>query len=148
MFKRVKNNFKKAEAAVIVQNLLVEHKEAGNLNRDPAEVANALISAVWGQKPDLFEGRFGTRPHKIAVAASALANALEISYDWGQDRRALIGSFLTVMAEVQTNGGFYGLSGPDNVLLEYANGILARVTEEVEADPLYQEVKQRMFLPG
>ena len=76
LFRGIKSTYKKSEAAVVVQNLLEHQAKAGLFNLDPASIATKLVAAAWKQKPDVFDGLFGQRPHKITVAAFAFANGM------------------------------------------------------------------------
>lgn len=120
LFKRMKNTFKQSEAAVVVQNLLERQQHNGMFNADAAKTATALVGAVWEQKPSLFDGSFGQRPHKLAVAAAALANGV-FNLGESNSNRAGVGMALgELLAEVDMNGRLYGLNDIDHELLEMA----------------------------
>jgi hypothetical protein len=57
LFSGIKNTFKKSEAAMVVQKLLETQAKVGLLLHDPAELARALVMAVWDKHPALFTGR-------------------------------------------------------------------------------------------
>ncbi|RDI98266.1 hypothetical protein DVT68_14430 [Dyella solisilvae] len=63
----------RAQAAAVIELLLARQVEYGVLEGQPRELAEHLVSQVWAQRPTLFEGKPGPRPHKLAVAAIALA---------------------------------------------------------------------------
>jgi hypothetical protein len=43
------------------------------LDGQPRRLAEHLVAQAWAQKPALFEGKAGPRPHKLAASAIALA---------------------------------------------------------------------------
>ena len=80
-FGGINNTLKKAEAAVIVQNLLEIQVKAGTLPVDSKvlyELSKKLINSAWEEKPDIFGGSFGQRPYKISVAAAAFACGIRV----------------------------------------------------------------------
>lgn len=75
-FNTVKNNWRKAEAAAIIQALLEHHQENGVFHLDPAKIANGLVDNLWNGAPKTFDGRHGIRPHKATAAAAAMMAAV------------------------------------------------------------------------
>jgi hypothetical protein len=126
----IKSTYRKSEAAVVVQNLLEHQAKGGWFDMDPASLANRLVAAVWEQKPDVFGGKFGQRPHKITVAASALASGISFLEENDRNRYALVFSLGNILAEIEVNGMLYPLNSLDHQLLEIAASIFADVTSE------------------
>lgn len=130
-FGGVKSTFKKSEAAVVVQNLLEHQARAGFFSSDPAQVSNKLVEAVWSQRPDMFEGAFGQRPHKISVAAAALANGV---FNLSEDNPRRVGLALALgnlLSEVELNGKLYPFNGIDYELLDMAMTTFSELDDEV-----------------
>lgn len=123
---------KKAEAAVVVQNLLEHQVRARTFNLDPKEVAGDLVRRVWDTKPDMFNGSFGQRPYKIAVAAAALAYGISTSETSDANRAGLILSLGNVLAELETNGSLYPLNGIDHTLIESAGAVFMGATRKFQ----------------
>jgi len=148
-FSGIKSTYKKSEAAVVVQNLL-EH-QANSLialfTLDPAQCANKLIEVIWNTKPDMFDGKFGQRPHKITVAAAALANGINLFEDGDSNRSAVILSLGNLLSEIETNGRLYPLNGIDNLLLEEAMSTFVEITEEYSDITASDEINQMMASP-
>lgn len=120
MFSAIKSTFKKSEAAVVVQNLLEEHRARGACEGDPASIATRLVGLVWDQKPDLFGGKFGQRPHKLSVAAIALAQGLP-GFAYNRDMQlACLLSLGTILSQLDVNAQFYKLNGIDGALIREA----------------------------
>lgn len=120
LISHIKNTYQKSVAAVVIQNLL-EHKVRANIfDLDPASIANKLIIEVWDQKPDVYNGKFDQRPHKLTVAAAALANGIHLFEEDDVNRYALILSLGGILSEVEVNGRLYPFNSLDRLLLEEA----------------------------
>jgi len=130
-FSGIKDNYKKSEAAVVVQNLLEIQAKIGYFGHDPAQSANALVQSAWDEKPDIFSGKFGQRPHKLAVAAIALSRGLSLSHQNDPHRMALLASLGKVLAEAHTNSGFYPFNNLDSTLLEAAGEVFIEKGNEM-----------------
>lgn len=130
LFSGIKNTYKKSEAAAVVQVFLEHQANAGMLDLDPARLANKLVAMIWDSKPDVFSGKFGQRPHKISVAACAIANGLELFADGNMNRNALMFSLGNILSEIETNGRLYPLNSLDHQLLETSMYIFAEITKE------------------
>jgi len=131
LFSGIKNTYKKSEAAVVIWNLLEHQANVGLFNQDPAKLANKLVENVWESKPDIFGGKFGQRPHKLAVAAFALANGIELFHDGDLNRRAIILSLGYILSELETNGRLYPFNSLDHVLLESSMSIFTNIADEL-----------------
>jgi hypothetical protein len=140
LFSGITSAYKKSEAAVIVQNLLEYQARFGFLDRDPAKFANELVSAVWDSKPDVFEGKFGQRPFKITVAASALANGIGLFRDGDPNRDAIVLSLGSILSELETNGRLYPLNSLDGELIEASMATFAEIAKEFSESPIATEV--------
>lgn len=130
LFSGIKSNWKKSEAAVIIQNLLEIQQKAGLLNLDPAKTANTLIGNVWETMPDVFDGKFGQRPHKLSVAVAALATGIKTLRLFEDDQVSLLIALGTALREVETNGSFYPFNSIDNRLLTSAAELFVEITKE------------------
>ena len=140
LFGGIKNIYKKSEAAVVVQNLLEMQQKSDLFENDPASSAISLVDAVWTKNPHLFDGRFGQRPHKISVAASAFANAIDVLQVGNPNRNCFTLCSGNILNEVSVNGKLYPLSNLDMELLDSAAKTFTRVWEEFAASPLVQEI--------
>ncbi len=118
LFGSVKSNWKKSEAATVVQNLLEHQAKYGFFTSDPAKTATLLIAKVWDSKPDIFNGKFGQRPHKLSVAAIALSSAVDNLSPQNDDYSSLVIALGNLLQEWETNGTLYPLNSIDNELLK------------------------------
>ena len=144
LFSGIKSTFKKSEAAVVVQNLLEIQVNSGLFNLDPPKAANKFIELVWEEKPDLFNGKFGQRPHKIAVAAAALAHATQLFDRDDVNCNAIVISLGNVLSEIDVNGRLYPLNSLDEQLIEEAMFIFSKIAQEFENSPLSKEADEIM----
>ncbi|EJM69954.1 hypothetical protein [Pseudomonas sp. GM55] len=140
LFSGIKSTYKKSEAAIVVQNLLEQQAKVGIFDLDPARFAKKLIEIIWNSKPDVFDGKFGQRPHKLAVAASALSNGIALFEVGSLNRGAVILSLGNIISEVETNGGHYPLNSLDHHLLENSILVFAKATQEYSELPLKNEI--------
>lgn len=131
LFSGIKDTYKKSEAAVVIQNLLEIQAKIGYFGDDPEKSATALIQSAWDEKPDIFSGKFGQRPHKLAVAAIALSRGISISRQDEPHRMALFASLGKVLAEAHTNASFYPFNNLDSTLLEAAGEVFLEKGNEM-----------------
>lgn len=132
MFGAIKNNWEKAKAALIVENLLRKQLQMGIFVGDPASTAHKIIQDAWDLAPDVLSGKFGVRPQRISVAAWALSNELDLLFKKNpSDPYTMAVGFclVTIMNEVAANKAFYSLNTADDRLLEEA-AIVANDTGE------------------
>lgn len=119
-FGGVKDIYKKTEAARVLQNLLEHQARIGLLTGNPAQVANDLVELIWQERFSVLSGEFGQRPHKISVAAVALAYFIRILKEGNSDRDGFIISLGNLLSELNTNGRLYPLNSLDETLIEEA----------------------------
>lgn len=120
--------FKMSEAAVVVENLLGQTYRGETFRLDCHKLANKWVAMVYAQKPDLFSGKFGQRPHKISVAAIALANGIEETSHDSEAQSATIAALGIIITDLCANGRFYDFNGIDEALLNLADkAYLARL---------------------
>lgn len=144
LFRGIKDTFRKSEAAVIVQNLLEMQQRSGLFDHDPASSATRIVDAVWKKSPHLFDGRFGQRPHKISIAASALSNAVDVLEVGNPKSNCFAMCLGNILNEVSVNGKLYPFSNLDMELLDTAARSFERFAEEFAASPLGQEIDKLM----
>lgn len=135
LFSGIKNNLKKAEAAVVIQNLLEVEKQSGWDGADftPSVIANKLVEKAWDSKPQLFDGSVGgIRPHKLSVATYCLAFAIDSLPEDSELRSLCLMPFMRAMGEVAQNGPLYGFNSVDDYLLEPCFSVFQRLSEELD----------------
>lgn len=142
LFSWIKDNWKKSEAAVVVQNLLELMAAAGLFEQDAAKVANTLVSRVWDSDATLFAGSNGQRPHKLAVAAVAFAYTLDDMPLEGPNVPPFALGLGKILDEVGKNGYRYPFSALDTMLLSGAAGVFTSVYRQLGDTPLGQELEE------
>lgn len=73
LFFGLRANARKAQAAVLVQNLLELISKRTDLGAAPGEMANKLVALVWDRNPQWF-GPNRPLPNKFVLAACALSS--------------------------------------------------------------------------
>jgi hypothetical protein len=134
LFAGLRNTYNKAEAALIVKNLLDEAVKDGVMEPGgESGMASTLVGSVWNALPDVFSGTFVLRPHKVITAASALAHGLEHPQIAFPSQEALLLSLGRLMNLVQKNDPLFGFNSADRCLLE---GISECYTRELRLERL------------
>lgn len=133
LFSNIKNNYKKTEASLIIQNLLSQQANNGFFDKDPTLVANTIISDAWNAQPDIFTGKFGKRPHKLATAAAALSYKIANTSIAHAEFGILQICLGNILREYDSNGGFYPLSNIDHSLFQRAFETFTFKSEQYEA---------------
>ncbi|MBV6413775.1 MAG: hypothetical protein OMOMHJEC_01594 [Xanthomonadales bacterium] len=134
LFAGLRNTYNKAEAALIVKNLLDEAVKDGVMEPGgESQMASSLVGSVWNALPDVFSGTFGLRPHKVITAASALAHGLENPELAFPSQEALLLSLGRLLNLVQKNDPLFGFNSADRCLLE---GISECYTRELRLERL------------
>ncbi|MEH0739956.1 hypothetical protein H4F05_00420 [Vibrio cholerae] len=148
MFKAIKDNYKKAQAAVVVENLLQMQIDSGMFETSLPikDLANKMVQQAWDVKADLLGGRFGTRPHKLSVAAFTVAIAIVSSGNASSERSfefqdVCLMMFGNIMNEIEANGRLYNLTETDNVVIELAMNAVTPIMESVSSNsPVIDEI--------
>ena len=119
-FSGIKNNWKKAEAAVIVQNLLELFASSVSTSRDPMMHANEIVEDCWNKYSDAFSGKFGQRPHKLTVAFTSVMLRLSNIEEGSQESELLKKAAKEMRNEVLRNGSLYKMNSLDQKFLQVA----------------------------
>ena len=130
IFSGIKNNLKKSEAAVVVQNLLEIQQRKGFAVSSPQILASTIIGGAWDEKPYFFDGSKYRRPHKITIAAISLARYCE-RYPTDTDHEAALSSLATALDELQKNPDKYELQDIDYKFIELATKIFEKLVPEL-----------------
>lgn len=117
------SNYRLSAAAVVVQNLLEQHGHGGALARNAATIASKLVARAYNENPALFDGKRGKRPHKLSLAAIALAQEVEVQSEDRDSQLCFHLALGTVLLEITGKPQEYALSGNDHLLLEAAQEV-------------------------
>jgi hypothetical protein len=138
LFSSVKDNIKKSEAAVVIQILLEKHQKNFGLNASPAAVANKLIETTWNSAPELFNGKkTGARPHKVTIAAYALACAAHGAYEKGASEEvemALSMCLGKILSAIESSPEKFKFTDIDGRMLALAQEIFVRISTDSRYD--------------
>ena len=124
MFRAARNVWLKSVGAALVERLLSENTVGRSLGFDLGKISNQLVDDAWNEAPQLFDGTYGQRPSRIAVAAWALANGV-LRNQQNQLLQELYGLCLnSILTELELRGNRYPLNGLDRELLEMSERAL------------------------
>ena len=111
--------YKQASAATAVEVMLQHFANKGMLNFNPRLMSKVFVHNAWNLKPDVFNGKFGQRPHNVSVATYALAVAAEdLTRKQDQDYYSVTMALGNALAELETNGGYYPLKSIDHEIIK------------------------------
>ena len=123
MFAGIYSNYRLSAAAVIVQNLLERHGQGGALARNAPTIASKLVGRVYNHDPALFDGKRGKRPHKLSLAAAALAQGVMDMNEHRDGQLCFHLSLGSVLLEITGKPQDYALSSNDHSLLGLAQEV-------------------------
>lgn len=131
MFSFLKDTFKKSETAALVARLLDFQKKNGIGNLNSNKFANEIVHMLWEQKPEIFQGKTGVRPHKMASTAMALCNGFAILEGDSRNKLAILAALANVLTESSENRSLYKFSRLDEDLFERASFLLNKFSLEM-----------------
>lgn len=138
LFGSISNNWSKAQAAAIIQGFLEHQVKHGLFDGNPVAIANQLVAQVWAVNPALFEGKTGPKPHKVSIAAFALAAGVHL--ETHRENEVLHSAYALalglVMDELSKNAHLYPFHYVDHQLLEKATETLSEEMDALEQSPL------------
>lgn len=132
LFSFFSNLLAKAKASIIVENLLIIQNERFNFDDNISKTSQELINQVFESMPDVYEGKFGVRPHKITIAIAALAEGLNKINVENKLFTPYLLSLATALNEVEINSGFYSFTNIDYTLINTSVKILEQKEREFE----------------
>lgn len=130
MFKSIKNNWRKAQAAVIIEILLDKLAAQGIFDGKPNLIANKIVEKVWELRPELFDGRRGHYPHKVIAAATVLALTAERAPSDGNVFPIVMICLGNILSDTDANPMSWPFSPQDIMLLDAARAIFVRLSME------------------
>ena len=152
MFKFLKISKRRADAAMIIQNLLELPMQFGRFEGASRGTANKLVNNIAKVKPEIVNGSRGVIPHKLAYAAAALSNHMNVVRVNQGTTDLLMGFYMALsplLIEASENGMLYPFSELDLHLLNEANETLFAVQSELKSElgPAYVEMNQLLHPP-
>ncbi len=132
---------RKAEAASALENLIKMQVAVGNLEGNPSQMANSMISETWAQSKKHVDWRKTERPHKVALVALALAERIEKS---GENDFSTLGYGIalgTVLNTAYRNRDSFNFSRLDDLMLSKAANTQTKEVEKLAGRPIVEELK-------
>lgn len=124
LFDGLKRGVRMSQAAAVVRGVLDPICKTGLMDGDPEALTTRLVALCWAQRPDVFDGKYGKPPHKIATAAIALASGFEEFRDQPGIKATLAVALAEILKEVELRGGLYPFHDLDLQLLRKAGDAL------------------------
>jgi hypothetical protein len=131
-------NNSQLQATMTVTRVLSRLAEQGLLDGAPGTLADQLVTQVWATKPDIFEGKIGPKPHKVSVAAIALASATHRAAQRGNEIQCgtyMLGLGL-LLDDIARAAKKYRFHDVDLQLLDAATTMLSGNLDDLQRDPL------------
>lgn len=120
-FSRTKSVYKKSEASEALFQLINKCNRFRLISEKQMEpLSRALIERVWESAPDIYDGKFGQRPHKYTVVVRALFSVIETEVEDGTDPQLveLLSLCLgTLFDELSENGILYPFNDLDKAII-------------------------------
>lgn len=123
MLDRIMTQVRLSQSAVIVQNLLEMHGRGTEVAPIAMQIANKLVQKVYDERPGLFQGKEGIRPHKMSIAAASLAWGVRYMGERHEAQTIMQIALGSVLLEVSGKPHQYALSMCDHALLELSQDI-------------------------
>ena len=123
MIRGIVTTWRLNQAMGVTRNLLEMHGKGTHFGSNAAEVAHRLVKIAYGQRPSLFDGFEGARPHKLSVAAAALAMGVKIFDDNRGAQLVVVLGLGTILLEITGKPHLYSFNMQDNRLLTVSEEI-------------------------
>lgn len=127
MFGAIKDRWKKAEAAAVIQHVFEHMKNSGTYGYGevtPYELSGIVLEAAWRANPSKLNGTYGKRPHKMSIAAYALAHALQNAGAVTRKSVVLYLALMLLINDIRKNARIMDFNNVDEVLLEEATLVM------------------------
>ena len=132
------DNADRLPAISLVMRQLQRLIDQGFLEGAPGALAAELVNHAWALRPALFEGREGRKPHPLAVAAIALAEAVRLESLRGDAplRAIYMLALSTLLDEIIVEREALPLHGIDDQLIDAAQAVRLGRLHGDRLDPL------------
>lgn len=117
----------KSEASVTIQNLLDIRFKDTEYEKESYALAQQCIKQAWEQFPDILNGNFGQRPHKLTTAIVGMTDMLKTSNQEHAVYSDLLISLFTALHEFEVNHNFYPLKNIDYQLMEMLKPVIEAI---------------------
>ncbi|NRA54605.1 MAG: hypothetical protein HRU23_10715 [Gammaproteobacteria bacterium] len=78
-FSGIKNTAYKSKALTHIRLFLDAYEVNYNVSGNNLRIANHLVNETYDQNPQLFDGKYGSRPHDLILAAMTFVFAINMS---------------------------------------------------------------------
>jgi hypothetical protein len=110
---------KKAQAGVLIEEMLKRHSTDEWFAEDPSAYANLLVRNAWKFNSHVFDGKSQKRPTATTTAAFAFARHAECLSDTDTDRMVLVLCVSTLLSRLEKEAVQFKLNDTDRLLIDY-----------------------------
>lgn len=132
MFRGIKQKWRSAEAAALIESVLEEMASMGTFEGNAQQTGYKIVKGASDFRPELFDGRNGHFPHRISYAAAALAMTAERAPKDGQVFPVIMIALGMVLQAAGTGAATLPFSPQDLMLLETAAATFEQLSEGEE----------------
>lgn len=141
IFTRFGNIWAQSNAAIVAENMLLLSEP--DLDRAVSkEFSKICINKAWEIYPDVFNGRYGQRPHKIITALVGMAQVLNSTERNHSYFKLLLLATSKLFQEIEKNRSLYPFKSIDYKMIEIITPIIE--DEMLALDEKYQEISQKI----
>jgi hypothetical protein len=132
MFRGIKHKWRSADAAALIESVLEEMASLGTFDGNAQQMGHKIIKGASDLRPELFDGRNGHFPHRIAFAAASLAMTAERAPKDGQVFPIVMIALGMLLQAAGAGAATLPFSPQDLTLLETAAATFEQLSEGEE----------------
>ena len=141
IIRRAKNYIRNAEAAAALENLLALQGEMGNLQGNPHNIANDMISETWQRSMNNASWITEKPPHRVSLVAFSLAERLQKTRYGDPSFFGYSLALAAVFATVTRKHSQLGFSQLDEHLMMSAWEVQQKAIVAMDTLPITAEIK-------
>ena len=123
LFTEIGNIWAKSNSAIIVENYLRQH-EPSLPPEDSKAMASICVNKSWEIYPDVFDGKYGQRPHKIVIALVGMTQVINSTERNHQSFQLMLLSTVNLYRDILANSELLPLKNIDYKMIETITPII------------------------
>ncbi|MBW0159486.1 hypothetical protein [Sedimentimonas flavescens] len=132
MLRTLKHKWRSAEAAALIESIADSMAQDGVFASNAQQFGFKIVDGAFKARPELFDGRNGHMPHRVAYAATALALTAERAPADGQLFSAVMIALGKILQAAHAMAVSLPLSPQDLMLMNAAGEVFERLANEGE----------------
>lgn len=137
LFSFFKTTKAKTEASIIIENLLDIRFKGTEYEKDSHILAQRCIKQAWIEFPDVLNGTFGQRPHKLTTAIAGITALLNFENKDFIASNDLKISLFTALSEFEVNRNFYPFKNIDFQLIKMLEPVIEAIIVDFYGEDSY-----------